>query len=183
MYPLGRLIQTTIRAVRSPSLNADDEGVMHFRCMPWDIDMFMEMNNGRILTLYDLGRFDLSIRTGLAKVLKEKNWGLVVASSTIRYRRRIRVFDRVTMHTRLAGFDGRWVYIQQSMWVKGQPASSVLLRTGVTEGGKVIDSARVRQSMNLPEGSYEPTGWVKEWIETEDDRPWPPDQAHDAAAG
>jgi hypothetical protein len=35
------------------------------------------MNNGRILTLYDCGRLNLSIRTGLATVLKEKRWELV----------------------------------------------------------------------------------------------------------
>lgn len=175
MYPVGRLIYTTIRALRAPSLNAEDMGVTHYRCMPWDIDMFMEMNNGRILTLYDLGRFDLSIRTGLAKVLKERNWGLVVASSTIRYRRRVRVFDRVTMHTRVAAFEGRWVYIEQSMWVKGQPASSVLLRTGVTESGKVIDSKEVLAALDVAESAVEPTEWVREWIATEDDRPWPPE--------
>lgn len=175
MYPFVRLVTTAIRSLRSPAMHAEETCETHFLCMPWDIDMFLEMNNGRILTLYDLGRFDLSIRAGLAKVLKEKNWGLVVAGSTIRYRRRVRVFDRITMRTKVAGFDERWIYLEQSMWVGERPTSSVLLRTGVTEAGKVIPTERVMQAMGLEGWFLEPSQWVQEWIVSENDRPWPPE--------
>lgn len=40
--------------------------------MPRNIEVFMEMNNGRVLTLYGFGQFDHAIRTGLAKVLKDQ---------------------------------------------------------------------------------------------------------------
>jgi len=145
-----------------------------FICRPWDLDLFMEMNNGRILTLYDLGRFDLSIRTGLAKQLKKNNWGLAVAGSSVRYRRRIRLFDKVTMRTQVAGFEGRWVYITQSMWVKGEATSSILLRTGVTSQGKVIDSDKIRKAMQMEHWEPVIPDWVQSWIEADDKRPWPP---------
>ena len=64
MYPISRLIGGAVRAYRAPKLNIDDTSESSFICRPWDIDMFFEMNNGRILTLYDLGRFDLAIRGG-----------------------------------------------------------------------------------------------------------------------
>lgn len=174
MYPLVRLLVTSLRARRAPPMPVDAVCDTAFRCMPWDIDVFLEMNNGRVLTLYDLGRFDLSIRTGLMSVLKRNGWGLVVASSTVRYRRRVRMFDRVTMRTQVAGFEGRWIYIDQSMWVDGRPTSAVLLRTGVTEAGKVIESERVLDALGLTGWEHEPSDWVEQWIKTEDDRPWPP---------
>lgn len=174
MYPIFRLTLTAIRALRSPALKVNETCETTFRCMPWDIDMFLEMNNGRVLTLYDLGRFDLAIRTGLAKILKNKNWGLVVAGSTIRYRRRIRMFNKVTIKTHVAGFEDRWFYLEQSMWVNDQPCSAVLLRTAVTEGGKAIDSGRVVEAMNLEGVDFIPSDWVHRWIEAENDRPWPP---------
>lgn len=145
-----------------------------FRCRPWDLDMFLEMNNGRILTLYDLGRYDLSIRTGFMKVLKDNRWGLVVAGASTRYRRRVRLFNKVTMRTQIAGFDERWIYIIQSMWVKGQPTSSVLLRTGVTEKGRTISTTRVREALGVADWQLEPTGWVKDWIDGDENRTWPP---------
>ncbi|GAA4898454.1 hypothetical protein GCM10023333_34810 [Ferrimonas pelagia] len=132
------------------------------------------MNNGRILTLYDLGRFDLAIRSGLAKVLKQQRWGLVVAGSTIQYRKRIRVFDRVTIRSRVAGFDDRWIYIKQSMWVKGAPVSSVLLRTGVTSRQGTVAPQKVLDAMNIRDWQHEPAEWPKAWIQSETLRPWPP---------
>ncbi|WP_252178437.1 acyl-CoA thioesterase [Endozoicomonas sp. 4G] len=133
MYPLIRLLTTLRKAKKAPKISVDAVSENSFHCMPWDLDLFMEMNNGRVLTLCDLGRFTLSIQSGLADVLKREKWGLVVAGSTIRYRKRVRMFDKVTMYTQVAAIDERWVYIKQSMWVKGEPASSVLLRTAVTQ--------------------------------------------------
>ncbi len=174
MYPVTRLLSTLLKARTSKPLSPTDTGEISFRCRPWDLDMFMEMNNGRVLTLYDLGRFDLSLRLGLAKLLKQQRWGLVVASSTVRYRHRIRLFDKVSIRTRVAGTDERWVYIAQSMWVRGKPASSVLLRTGVTSAGKVIPSQELLSAMAIDADHLKLSEWEQSWIDTENARPWPP---------
>ena len=174
MYPVIRLVTTSIHGLLSEPISIDDVCETTFRCRPWDIDMFLEVNNGRLLTLYDLGRFDFSIRVGLAKILKQKGWGLVVAGSSTRYRRRVRMFDKVTMHTRIAGFDQRWIYVMQSMWVRDTATSSVLLRTGITQKGKVISVDEVLQAMNIEDWRPEPADWIKDWIHSEDNREWPP---------
>ena len=75
--------------------------VSHHYCLPWDIDLWRELNNGRTLTLYDLGRIPLAGRVGLIKVLRRERWGLTMAGASVRYRRRIRVFDRIEMRSRL----------------------------------------------------------------------------------
>ena len=178
MYPISRLVLTSIKALREnrskPALSFNDVSETSFLCRPWDLDMFMEMNNGRVITLFDIGRFHLAIRSGLSAVLKREGWGLVVAGSTIRYRKRVRLFDKVTMRTQVIGNDNRWVYICQSMWVKGEAASSILLRTGVTEKGKVIDPERVKEAMGTADLTFPESKWLQEWITSEEDRPWPP---------
>lgn len=174
MYPLARLLATCTHSLLSESINADDVCETSFRCRPWDIDMFLEVNNGRILTLYDLGRFDYSIRMGLANLLKKKRWGLVVAGSSVRYRRRVKMFDKVTIRTQVVGFEEKWIYVVQSMWVKGEPTSSVLLRTGITGNGKVIPTDEVLKALSIDNWNPEPAGWVRDWIYSEENRPWPP---------
>lgn len=174
MYPIIRFITTCIHAFRSDRISIDGVAETSLRIRPWDIDMFLEVNNGRILTLYDLGRFDLSIRTGLAKALKENKWGLVVAGSTVRYRRRIRMFEKVTIYTQVVGYEDRWIYILQSMWVKGIPASSILLRTGITSQGKVIPARDVLEALDMTHWQPELHGWVKDWVHSEESRVWPP---------
>lgn len=174
MYPFGRLLASIIKSSRSHPVGVDDICEINFRCMPWDLDIFMEMNNGRVLTLYDLGRFDFSIRSGLSKLLKSNRWGLAVAGSTVRYRKRIRMFDKVSMHTQMMGYDERWIYIEQSMWVDGQPASSVLLRTAITHQGKMIPSQNVLDAMGISDWKPEPSQWLLDWVASEEERPWPP---------
>lgn len=178
MYPFFRYAQSIAKAViqnqKFDLLDLADTSEIKLRCSLTDIDNFLEMNNGRVLTLFDLGRTDFAIRTGLGKKLLQNRWGLVVAGSTVQYRKRIRAFDKVTIKTHVAAIDERWIYVEQSMWVNGKPCSSALLRTGVTERGKVVDTARVLAAMGKPDWQMPPTGYVAEWIESDGDRPWPP---------
>lgn len=178
MYPFIRYASTIAHAAlqvkKGQTLTLKDTSEIRFRCRLTDIDNFLEMNNGRVFTLYDLGRIDFAVRTGLGKQLLKQRWGLVIAGSTIRYRKRIRAFEKVTMTTKIVGIDARWMYIEQSMWVKGKPCSSAILRTGVTEGGRVIDTSRVLAALDQPDWKLPPTGFVAEWIETDAKRPWPP---------
>lgn len=174
MYPLIRLANLLINAKKQPKLAFGDTSEITFRCRPWDLDMFMEMNNGRVLTLYDLGRFDLSIRTGLGDVLKQNRWGLAVAGSSTRYRKRVHLFNKVTMKTAVAGIDEKWFYIAQSMWVNGNPTSSALLRTCITRKGGAVPTDEVKEALGAQDWQPEMPQWVSEWRLAEDHRPWPP---------
>lgn len=178
MYPFIRYASTIVRAAlqvkKGNTLTFKDTSEIHFRCRLSDIDNFLEMNNGRVFTLYDMGRTDFAVRSGLGRQLLKQRWGLVVAGSTIQYRRRIRAFEKVTMKTKIVAFDERWIYIEQSMWVKDKPCSSALLRTGVTKGGKVIETARILAALDQSDWELPPTGYVEEWIVSDAERPWPP---------
>ena len=174
MYPFFRLFSTTIKSIASPKLDIHEMSETSFRCHPWDIDMFFEANNGRLITLYDLGRFDLAIRTGFIKMLKKERWGLVVAGSSIRYRRRVRMFDKMIMRTQFIGKDEKWFYLNQSIWVKGQPTSSVLFRTGVTCKNGTVPTEDVAKALNVKHWQTIDSDWLNTWISCEEKRPWPP---------
>ncbi len=176
MYPFFRLFCTIQRARKRSKLANNEPSQIEFYCHPWDLDLFNEMNNGRIATLYDLGRMDLGVRTGLLEALRRYRWSLVVAGSSIRYRKRIHAFDKITMHSRFLGFDDRWMYIEQSMWVKGSPCSSILIRGGITDPNGLVTPDKIKAAFpenHVPEQL--PT-WVHEWIDSEQHRPWPPNQ-------
>ena len=178
MYPFIRYTSTIAHAAwqvkKGNTLTLKETSEIRFRCRLSDIDNFLEMNNGRVFTLYDLGRIDFAVRTGLGKQLLKQRWGLVVAGSTIQYRKRIRAFDKVTLKTKIVGIDARWMYIEQSMWVKGKPCSSAILRTGVTKGGRVIETSKVLAALGQSDWELPPKGFVAKWIESDAERPWPP---------
>ena len=47
-----------------------DESVIHARVLPTDLDLNLHLNNGRALTLMDLGRVDLMLRMGVVGELR-----------------------------------------------------------------------------------------------------------------
>jgi acyl-CoA thioesterase FadM len=174
MYPFIRLMSVYLKSRKAEKLNTTETDESIFRVMPWDIDMFFEMNNGRVITLYDLGRFALANRTGLKKILLENRWGLVVAGSTIQYRKRVRMFQKVLMKSRLIDVQGRWFFIAQSMWVDGQCTSSYIVRTAVTEKGKSIDSQRVLDAMGIEKLNLQSEdSWVRQWSAIDSQRQYP----------
>jgi len=175
MYPFARMAGVLWKARGEPRVSPLKRTTCTFRCHPWDIDQFFEMNNGRQLTLYDLGRFDLAVKIGLWDVLKREGWGLVVAGGSVRFRKRIRMFDKIIMHTQLVGLDERWTYIQQSMEVAGVPCSSFLVRVAATEKGRAVKTQKVMEALGLADIVLEPEDWVAAWIKADAQRPWPPE--------
>ena len=56
MYPFFRLAWQFFLNRNGPSLTIGDTHISYHYCLPWDLDLWMELNNGRTLTLYDMGR-------------------------------------------------------------------------------------------------------------------------------
>ena len=175
MYPFAKFLRVMLKARLKPISKMSDSGRISMYAMPWDMDMFAELNNGRTLTLYDLGRFDFAVTSGLMKVLRRKKWGLAIAGGTVRYRKRVTVFNKIDMTTQWIGCDDKWFYMYQHMAVKGQPTSSALFRACVTGHGRAVPIAEVMDEMNLIAGDLpQLPDWTQSWIDADQDHPWPP---------
>lgn len=178
MYPIIRMAFGLWKARKAPQLGPFATYVSQHRCWPWDIDMWMELNNGRTLTLYDLGRIPLAQVNGLLDVVRRKRWGLTMAGVVVRYRRRIRAFERFEMRSRLLCWDERFFYLEQSMWKRnGDCANHAVYRAAVTDRNGIVASDIVAKAMNRPDlVSPEMPEWVALWLQAEAARPWPPMQ-------
>lgn len=76
MYPFVRMAKEIWTSRRQPRLGLTEPHVSHHVCWPWDLDLWAELNNGRTLTLFDLGRIPLAVRTGLVGVLRRNGWSI-----------------------------------------------------------------------------------------------------------
>jgi acyl-CoA thioesterase FadM len=174
MYPFLRMAKEIWTNRNAPPLALTEPHLSHHLCWPWDLDIWAELNNGRTLTLYDLGRIPLAMRTGLGRVIRRQGWGITVAGSSVRYRRRVRMFDRVEMVSRCIGWDARFLYMEQSMWRAGECTSHMLLRSAITSKAGIVPPAEVLAALGQPAESPDLPGWVGAWIAADADRPWPP---------
>lgn len=151
-----------------------DTHVSQHRCWPWDLDPWRELNNGRTLTLFDLGRLPASIRIGMVDALRAGGWGMTVAGSSVRYRQRVRMMQRFETRTRLIGWDARFLYIEQSMWRRGQALNHMLVRMAVTSPNGIVAPQALIARMGPEIESPALPDWVTAWIAAESLRPWPP---------
>lgn len=175
MYPFVRFAWVLAAARRRPSIGPDEVAELRLTAWPWDCDPFIELNNGRTVTLFDLGRFDHGVRIGFMKILRREGWGLTVAGSSLHYRKRIRPFQRFTLRTQLIARDARWFYFVQTTWRGETPCSQGLLRTGVLDPNRgVVPTDEVAAALGYPEWRPPLPDWARAWADAEAARPWPP---------
>ena len=179
MFPFVRFAYEIVRVKSLPPLaHPTETHVSHHICWPWDLDQFLELNNGRALTLFDLGRFGLAERMGLLETLRRERWGLTIAGSSVRYRRRIRGMERFTMRSRAVCFDDRFMYLEQSTWrTDGECAHHALYRSAATDQNGIVAPSRLMEAMGQSPVSPEMPDWIAQWVRAEGTRPWPPMQS------
>lgn len=174
MYPYLRMFAEMTKARRASPLALTDTHISHHRITIFDIDPWAELNNGRTLTLYDLGRVGMGIRMDLPKLMKRNHWGLTVAGNTTRYRKRVTLGQRLEMRTRCIGWDQRFLYIEQSMWRGDDCTSHMLLRSAVIADARMMPPAELLRALDQPAQSPALPDWVTAWSAADALRPWPP---------
>ena len=176
MYPWFRFAREMIRARRMPALQPGETHVTPLYCMPQDIDIQMEMNNGRIITLFDLGRVPMFQRMGVLGSMAKAGWYGTIAGSSIRYRRRITLFQKLEIRSRAVGVDGRFFYIEQGIFRGEECCAHALIRAAITTGKGIVPTDEVLDKIGMTATIPVLPDWARTWDRAETSRPWPPMQ-------
>jgi len=107
------------------------------------------MNNGRYLTIMDLGRLALMKQSGLLKIVKQQKYLPVVGSTTITYRKELKVFDKFTLKTQITHMDDKWMYILHEMWRGEQKVASAILKGLFIKNGKSVPTQELLDKMGM----------------------------------
>lgn len=108
-----RLLLLLLRLRGQPTGDLLDEVALDLRVLPNDLDVFAHVNNGRYLTLMDLGRLALMQRVGILRLSRKHGWYPLVRGIEIEYIRPLTLWRRFRLHTRLISWDEKWVYLEQ----------------------------------------------------------------------
>lgn len=135
-----------------------------FRVLPTDLDVYGHMNNGRYLSISDLGRWDLLRRTGLWPELRKRGWYPVVASSTITYRRSLDPWRRFVIESRFLGVDGRDVFLEQRFVVRGEVCAKLIIRGRfLQKTGGHVPMEELLALLSEDPTTFEVTEWMRAW--------------------
>lgn len=114
-----------------------------FRVCPTDLDTSAHLNNGRYLTLMDIGRLDLMVRSGLWRAVLRHRWTPVASAIKIRFRREIRLFQRFEIASRIVAWDSASVVMEQLFIFKDGAKAGQLAAHALFKGG-IYDRAQSR---------------------------------------
>ncbi|MDN3497148.1 acyl-CoA thioesterase [Planococcus sp. APC 4015] len=149
---------------RDGALDPTTVGRVTVRTLPTDIDLLGHMNNGRYGSLFDLGRFDLLIRTGLWDLLSEQRWYAVVASETVTFRKSLELWQVFTVESRLVGHDDKSTYLMHRAVVDGEVYAEMIVRARfLRRSGGVVPLEELFAALHKPDSLPELAPWVAEW--------------------
>lgn len=171
-----RVLYVLLRALFvKPITNVRDPALVRLRVWPNDLDANMHMNNGRYLTIMDLGRMDLILRSGLLRLALKRKYQPVLAAAQMRFRIQMKPLRPYDLETRVVCWDDKWVYMEQRfLFVTGQKTGAVAA-IGIVKGGfydpktrTTVPTSDLLRALNLPSDSPEFPPHIKEWIEAEE---------------
>jgi acyl-CoA thioesterase FadM len=149
MNLIFRLIAVLWGSLWTPKRAPLDPSVLSFRVLPNDLDPNWHMNNGRYLTIMDLGRLDMTIHSGLMRAVLRNRWMPVLGAATIRYHRPLAPFQRYTLTTYIVAWDEKWIYMEQLFESNGKRAASALVKALIRGKDRSIPTAEVMRTVGV----------------------------------
>jgi acyl-CoA thioesterase FadM len=176
MNLLLRLLWVLVTARFRPKLTLPaGPSVLHFRVWPHDLDLSVHMNNGRYLTLMDLGRIDIMLQSGLWRDLRANRWTPIASTITIRFRRELRPLQKFRLETRLVCWDATLVIMEQTFYLDGGARDGQIAARALFKGGlydrrakAFVPITRLMQAIGVTAESPLPTPEVQAFLNADE---------------
>jgi len=135
-----------------------------FLVWPPDLDVLLHVNNGVYLSMLDVARVDLMLRSGMATPLRKHGIYPVVAAETIRFRRSLKLFQAFEVETVVLGWDEKAFLIQHRFVRRGELMAEAVVRARfLRRKGGTVSSAELLQLLGRPGSSPQLPPWVEAW--------------------
>jgi acyl-CoA thioesterase FadM len=133
-----------------------------FIVWPPDLDVLWHVNNGVYLSMLDVARVDLLLRSGAASKLRAHGFYPVVAAETIRFRRSLQLFQSFEVETLVLGWDEK-AFIIRHRFLRGEElvAEAVVRSRFLRRKGGTVPSAELLAVL----GKSGPSPPLPEWID------------------
>lgn len=119
------------------------ETSLNFRVLPNDLDLNGHMNNGRYLTIMDIGRMDFVLRIRLAGYVIRNGYIPVLSSAQMRYRLPLFPFQKYELKTRILCWDDKWVFMEHRFVIASGKKIGAVAAIGLVKGSFFDKKTRV----------------------------------------
>jgi hypothetical protein len=78
------------------------------------------------------------------------------------------------MVSKCIGWDDKFIYLDQSIWIGQDCAVQILYRSAATDRSGIVKPERLLAEMGMSDRQPGLPDWVQGWIDADRARPWPP---------
>ena len=135
-----------------------------FLVWPPDLDVLWHVNNGVYLSMLDVARVDLMLRSGVTAKLRRAGVYPVVAAETIRFRRSLQLFQTFEIETAVIGWDEKAFVIQHRFLRGAELVAEAFIRSRfLRRRGGTVSPAELLELLDKPRASPPLPEWVAAW--------------------
>lgn len=160
---MWELISAARRRKQPPTHGLLDPVSMEFRVGLFDLDLNLHLNNAKYLKFMDRCRLEHSVCTGLLDHMIRARCHAVVANMEISFVREIRPYQHFEVHTRILGWDEKYIYYDQRFESQQKLHTHALLRLVNLYGGKSISPQAMQEITGLNQTSPALPEYVQQW--------------------
>ena len=135
-----------------------------FIVWPPDLDVLWHVNNGVYLSMLDVARVDMILRSGPGPRLRRAGVYPVVAAETIRFRKSLQLFQVFEVETRVIGWDEK-AFLLEHRFLRGEElvAEAVVRSRLLKRKGGTVTSQELLALLGKEGPSPELPAWIAAW--------------------
>lgn len=133
------------------------------RVWPTDLDGNLHMNNGRYLSLADLGRLNWFLRSGTLSRARKLRALPVVADAAAKFRRELRLLQPFAIETQLVGWEKRYVFLEHKFVVDERVVGVVAVRCVFKAGRRTVYPGEFFGTLSAHEQSPPLPAWLSQF--------------------
>ena len=160
-----RLTYIMIISFFRKKLNANKaQSELSFRVSPFDLDILGHMNNGRMLTLCDLGKTDLMVRLGMIKPQIKGQMLGVITHHDAKFIKSVYLFEKLILESKVYSWNEKAITVQHIL--KSKKRNSVVFECfsdcTFRKNGRIIHPNKVWDICKTERIHNSVNGWLDE---------------------
>jgi YbgC/YbaW family acyl-CoA thioester hydrolase len=159
-----RLLLLLFTAWLRPRCDALGPARKRFIVWPPDLDVLGHVNNGVYLSMLDVARVDMMLRSGMLGLLRRHGFYAVVAAQTIRFRRSLRLFQSFEVETKVIGWDEKAFLLRHQFLRAGEVVAEAVVRSRfLKRKGGGVSSQELLELLGRTGPSPALPDWIQAW--------------------
>jgi acyl-CoA thioesterase FadM len=143
-----RLIYAILSARFRGELAIGAESRIWFTVWLTDVDATV-MNHAAMMTVMEMGRIDVMVRSGFFKLARARQWYFPSRSISVQFIRPLKLLEKALLTTRVFQVDEQWIYTEQRVLREDKLVATCIVKSTVKHGRETVPTSEIARLLDL----------------------------------